>query len=94
MEVDKKSQHEFLKEWIKALSTFDNKIQAAVWKEIGSKKYNTILKSYLKASFLGNFLVRIKRFLLHKPTLKYPNALAAGGFSNYVEFSPSEKINS
>lgn len=87
--MDKEVQLEILKEWRKTLSSFDKKTQAAVWREI-RWRYKNILKSYLRESFLGDFLVRIKRFLLRKPTHKCPNALAAGGFSNYVESSSKE----
>ncbi len=87
--VDKEVQLKLLEEWRKTLSNCDKKMQAAVWREI-RLRYKNILKSYLRSSFLGDFFVRIKRFLLHKPTLRYPNALAAGGFSNYEGFSFKE----
>jgi len=77
--ADKKIQLELLEEWKKALSNFDKKTQAEVWRKI-RWRYKNILKAYLRARFLGDFLARIKRFLLRKPTLKYQNALAAGGF--------------
>lgn len=81
--ADKKTQLELLEEWRKTLSSFDKKTQLAVHREI-RWRYKNILKSYLRSSFFGNFLVRIKRFLLGKPTPRYPNALAAGGFSNSI----------
>lgn len=81
--VDKKVQLDLLKEWRKTLSSCDEKMQAAVWREI-RRRYKNILKSYLRSSFLGDFLVRIKRFFLGKPTPRYPNALVAGGFSNSI----------
>jgi len=87
--ADKEVQLEFLGEWKKTLSNFDKKMQAEVWRKI-RWRYKRILKAYLRSSFLGDFLARIKRFLLRKPTLHYPNALAAGGFSNYVESSSKE----
>jgi len=90
--VSKEIQLELLEWWKKTLSNFDEKTQAAVWREI-RRRYKNILKSYLRSSFLGDFLVRIKRFLLGKPTLKYPNALAAGGFSNHIESSYKEVLN-
>jgi len=81
-DADKKVQLELLEEWKKALSSFDKKIQAAVWRKI-RWRYKNILKSYLKESFMGGVLVRVKRFLLHKPISRYPNALAAGGFTRW-----------
>lgn len=78
--VDKNVQIELLKEWGRALSQFDQAMQASVKKEI-RRRYTNIVKSYLKESFLGSFLVRMKRFLLRKPTFKFKNALAAGGFN-------------
>lgn len=77
--ADKEAQFEFLGEWRKVLSNFDKKTQEAVWRKI-RWKYKNILKAYLRSSFLGDFLVRTKRFLLRKPTRKYRNALDAGGF--------------
>lgn len=82
--VDKKILAELFEEWRKTLSNFDEKMQASVWRKI-MWRYKNILKAYLRSSFLGNFLVRIKRFLLRKPTSKSSNALAAGGFNDFTE---------
>lgn len=82
--VDKKVLAELFEEWKRTLSRFDEKMQASVRREI-KRRYINILKSYLGESFLGNFLVRTKRFLLRKPTLAFKNALTAGGFSNSGE---------
>lgn len=79
--MEKGAQLENLKEWRKALFNFDKKTQEAIRREI-RRNYKNILKAYLRSSFLGDFLVRMKRLLLRMPTYKYPNALAAGGFSN------------
>jgi len=79
--ADKKSLTEFFKEWEGALLLFDKKTQVSVRKEI-RRRYFNVLKSYLKSSFLGNFLMRIKRALSGKPTCFYSSALKAGGFKN------------
>ncbi len=77
--VNKEIQAELLEEWEKALSRFDEKTQTAVRKQI-KRRYVNILKSYLRESFWGAFLVGIKRFLSGRPTRRFKNALTAGGF--------------
>jgi glycosyltransferase involved in cell wall biosynthesis len=77
--MDKKIQSELLKEWRKAFSRLDKKSQKAI--KIGIiRKYPNIFKSFLAESFLGGSLIRIKRAMQNKPTLKFEDALSAGGF--------------
>ena len=79
--VDKKVKAEFLKEWARALTSFDEPFQRAVKKELRKRRMK-ILKSYVRKTFLGNFFVRIKRAFLGKPTRFYSSALEAGGFKS------------
>jgi len=79
--VDQKVLPELFEEWRKALTLTDKKTQAAVRREI-RRRYIRISKSYLKECFLGDFFVRVKRFLLRKPTIVFESALAAGGFKD------------
>jgi len=82
--VDQKVLPELFEEWRKALTLTDKKTQAAVRREI-RRRYIRISKSYLKECFLGDFFVRVKRFLLRKPTIVFESALAAGGFKDSAE---------
>ena len=77
--VDKKVQSEPLEEWAKALALFDKQFQMAVKKELRKSRIN-VVKSYIRKTFMGDFLVKIKRAFLGKPTRFYSNVLEAGGF--------------
>jgi glycosyltransferase involved in cell wall biosynthesis len=77
--VDEKTLNGLWKEWRRALSSFDKETQRAVRRQI-LKAQILFLKSLLRVSPIGNFLARIKRFLLGKPTSKFESAFAAGGF--------------
>lgn len=79
-EANKKVQLELLKEWQNVFSRLDEKMKSAVRREI-RRRWLIIPKSYLGESFLGEFLLRLKRFLLGKMTLKFKTALTAGGFA-------------
>ena len=79
--VDKKVQAELLEEWAKALALFDKQFQMAVKKEL-RKRWINVVKSYIRKTFMGDFLAKIKRAFLGKPTRFYSSALEAGGFKS------------
>lgn len=74
-----KGQVEFWEEWGRALASFDGQFQKEVRKEV-RKRWLKILKSYIRKTLIGNFLVKIRRTFLGVPTRFYPSALTAGGF--------------
>lgn len=77
--VEKKDLANYWKEWKRALLSFDEKIQKEVRNEVRIRWVN-IVKSYLRKTSIGNFLMAIKRMAQRKQTHFYENALAAGGF--------------
>jgi glycosyltransferase involved in cell wall biosynthesis len=66
-------------EWERALSLLDEKTKRSARKEV-RRRYKNIIKSYIKETWPGHFLVRTKRILYRKPTQKYDSFLKAGGF--------------
>ncbi|KKR79347.1 MAG: Glycosyl transferase [Microgenomates group bacterium GW2011_GWB1_40_9] len=77
--VNKETLADFWKEWTKALLSFDEETQTAVKKNF-LRTWISVLKSFLKATPVGNILVKIKRAISGKPTFHYSSALEAGGF--------------
>lgn len=77
--TNKKIQLELLQDWKKAFYKLDKKTKNKVLVKILLSK--NIFKSYLRSSFFGEFLFRVKRFLMGKPIYKKSNALEAGGFN-------------
>ena len=77
--VDEKIVDALWEEWWRALFSFDKKTQKAVRRQILIARLH-FLRSLLRISPAGNVLVKIKRFLLGKPTRRFSSALEAGGF--------------
>ncbi len=79
--VNKKDLAEFWKEWSRALQTFNKDFQRAVRNGI-RKRWLNIFKSYLRETFVGSLLLRLKRLLMRKPTYCFASVLEVGGFEN------------
>ena len=65
--------------WERALKGFDAGFQKVVHNQI-KRRYWKFILSYIRETFIGEKLARIKRFFLGKPTFKFKSALAAAGF--------------
>lgn len=77
--VGRGTQKEFWEAWARALATFDERVQEQV-RRASRKRWLNIAKSYVRETFVGRILLKIKRALLHKPSCHYADALKAGGF--------------